>query len=156
MGENFDAIHREYRAWLRWEREGMILRQQARFVCGEEALAAGVAGADKALDFVLANTSKVQDGIDRIIAANKTGDFEAAREWMRGQPWEVRMTTAIIWSCGGIEALGVLAEACVATTLPPHRSPARRDDTPRSQRSSRLFRRDMEPRIRKDEGGDHA
>lgn len=156
MGEDFNAIQREYRAWLRSEREGMILRQQARFVCGEEALAAGVAAADKALAFVLANTSQVQDGINRIIAAEKTGDFEGAREWMRGQPWEVRMTVAIVWACGSVNALGVLAEACVATTLPLRRPPARRDGIPRSQRLSRVVRRDMEPRVRKDEGGDHA
>ena len=151
MGEDFDALQQQHRAWMRAQKDGMIRRHQARFTCGEEALAAGEAVADEALAFALENPSQVRDAIERIREAGKAGDPEGAREWMRGQSWALRMTVAVVWSSGSLESLRLLADERIAARTPFPRDPGMRDGLTRSQRLM-----GMKPRIQQNQGGDHA
>ena len=150
MGEDFDALQQQHRAWMRDQKDAMIRRHQARFTCGEEALAAGEAVADEALAFALEHPEEVRDAIDRIREAGKAGDLEGAREWMRGQSWVMRMTIAVVWSCGSLDALRRLADDRIAAHSPVLRDPWMRPTRARSG-LSRIVRR-----VQKDQGGDHA
>jgi transcriptional regulator with XRE-family HTH domain len=151
MGEDFDTLQQQHRAWMRAQREGMLRRHQARFTCGEEALAAGEAVADEALAFALENPDEVRDAIERIREAGKADDLEGAREWMREQSWVMRMTVAVIWASGSLDALRQLAEERIAVRTPFPRNPGMRDGLKRVQS---LW--GMTPRIQQDQGGDHA